>query len=140
MAFGLVRSGTFAFGVSAEMWLDEHNRHHALTMRPSTGTFGSGDPQFDYLPMWLVSKKELATFHTRPAVERAVARILVPFRAFERTLCSGLSVVAVRLSAPSRLRLLGFVSFRRCAALFVLFSNLLTGALGKSQSTLRSCR
>ena len=57
MAFGFVRSGTFAFGVSAEMWLDEHNRHHALTMRPSTGTFGSGDPQFDYLPMWLVSKK-----------------------------------------------------------------------------------
>ena len=72
--------GTVAFGVSAEMWLDEHNRHHALTMRPSTGTFGSGDPQFDYLPMWLVSRKELATFHNRPAVERMIARVLVPFQ------------------------------------------------------------
>lgn len=72
--------GTVAFGVSAEMWLDEHNRHHALTMRPSTGTFGSGDPQFDYLPMWLVSRKELATFYNRPAVERTIARVLVPFQ------------------------------------------------------------
>ena len=118
------------------MWLDEHNRHHALTMRPSTGTFGSGDPQFDYLPMWLVSKKELATFHTRPAVERAVARILVPFRAPNSLFFPGLSVVFSGLS----LRLFGFVSFRSSAHSLVLFSDLLTGALGELQSTLRSSR
>ena len=78
-AWGWVH-GTVAFGVSAEMWLDEHNRHHALTMRPSTGTFGSGDPQFDYLPLWLVSKKELANFYNRSAAERTVAAMLVPFQ------------------------------------------------------------
>ena len=72
--------GTVAFGVSAEMWLDEHNRHHALTMRPSSGTFGSGDPQFDYMPMWMVSKKELAYFYNRSIVERTVARVLVPLQ------------------------------------------------------------
>ena len=116
MAFAFVRSGTFAFGVSAEMWLDEHNRHHALTMRPSTGTFGSGDPQFDYLPMWLVSKKELATFHTRPAVERAVARILVPFRAPNALFFPGLAVVFSGLCICAFSASSLFV--HRCRALF----------------------
>jgi fatty acid desaturase/predicted heme/steroid binding protein len=66
--------GTVLFGVSAEMWLDEHSRHHAMTMRPRE------DPQFNYLPIWLVSEKELSKLHELTAVERVVAKLLVPFQ------------------------------------------------------------
>jgi delta8-fatty-acid desaturase len=44
---------TVIFGASATMWTDDHSLHHAITMRAQE------DPQFDYLPIWLVSEKEL---------------------------------------------------------------------------------
>ena len=41
--------------------MNEHNAHHAFTLRPLE------DPQFNYLPMWLQNKKEmvLSTFFTK---------------------------------------------------------------------------
>ena len=68
--------GTVLFGVSAEMWLCEHSAHHALTMEPCE------DPQFNYLPLWLVSKKELARLSERNIAERTLARLLVPIQHF----------------------------------------------------------
>jgi len=47
--------GSVCFGISSAMWLDEHNVHHALTMRPCQ------DAQFNYLPLWCVSLKEFST-------------------------------------------------------------------------------
>ncbi|CAE7252745.1 sld1, partial [Symbiodinium pilosum] len=41
------------FGISRSMWNEEHSMHHAITLRPQE------DPQFNYLPLWLISKKEL---------------------------------------------------------------------------------
>jgi len=41
------------FGASMGMWTEEHSLHHALTMRLHE------DPQFDYLPLWLTSTKEI---------------------------------------------------------------------------------
>mmetsp|Transcript_12183 Transcript_12183/g.27050 ORF Transcript_12183/g.27050 Transcript_12183/m.27050 type:complete len:503 (-) Transcript_12183:113-1621(-) len=41
------------FGISTSMWNEEHSMHHAITLRPRE------DPQFDYLPIWLISTKEL---------------------------------------------------------------------------------
>lgn len=41
------------FGISSSMWIDEHSMHHAITLRPQE------DPQFNYLPLWLISMKEL---------------------------------------------------------------------------------
>ncbi|CAK8991437.1 unnamed protein product [Durusdinium trenchii] len=41
------------FGISRCMWNEEHSLHHAITLRPQE------DPQFNYLPIWLISKKEL---------------------------------------------------------------------------------
>ena len=41
------------FGISRCMWNEEHSLHHAITLRPQE------DPQFNYLPLWLISKKEL---------------------------------------------------------------------------------
>mmetsp|Transcript_1808 Transcript_1808/g.4418 ORF Transcript_1808/g.4418 Transcript_1808/m.4418 type:complete len:899 (-) Transcript_1808:84-2780(-) len=41
------------FGISRSMWNEEHSLHHAITLRPQE------DPQFNYLPLWLISKKEL---------------------------------------------------------------------------------
>lgn len=45
--------GSVIFGVSSRMWLEEHSIHHAITRRPCE------DPQFDYLPLWLISAKEV---------------------------------------------------------------------------------
>mmetsp|Transcript_98712 Transcript_98712/g.235181 ORF Transcript_98712/g.235181 Transcript_98712/m.235181 type:complete len:897 (+) Transcript_98712:64-2754(+) len=56
------------FGISRGMWNEEHSLHHAITLRPQE------DPQFNYLPLWLISKKELdvpgtrVTFLTRALV------------------------------------------------------------------------
>ncbi|KAA0150896.1 hypothetical protein FNF29_05010 [Cafeteria roenbergensis] len=41
------------FGASMGMWNEEHNLHHAVTMRLHE------DPQFDYLPIWLTSEREV---------------------------------------------------------------------------------
>eukprot|EP00930_Biecheleria_cincta_P023830 TRINITY_DN17142_c0_g3_i1.p1 TRINITY_DN17142_c0_g3~~TRINITY_DN17142_c0_g3_i1.p1 ORF type:complete len:963 (-),score=145.10 TRINITY_DN17142_c0_g3_i1:263-3109(-) len=41
------------FGISSSMWNEEHSMHHAITLRPRE------DPQFNYLPLWLISPKEL---------------------------------------------------------------------------------
>jgi delta8-fatty-acid desaturase len=40
-------------GISCDMWLCEHNLHHAYTLRPGE------DPQFRYFPLWLQSVKEV---------------------------------------------------------------------------------
>ena len=40
-------------GISVQMWLEEHNEHHAYTLRPHA------DPQFKYFPLWLQSTKEI---------------------------------------------------------------------------------
>jgi cytochrome b involved in lipid metabolism len=66
--------GAVCFGVSIEMWVDEHSGHHAMTMRPHE------DPQFKYLPVFLVSKKELDRFDELPKVEQVLAKWLVPFQ------------------------------------------------------------
>ena len=41
------------FGISALLWMEEHNAHHAITLRPLE------HPQFNYLPIWMISEKEL---------------------------------------------------------------------------------
>jgi len=65
--------GSILFGVSIEMWVDEHSAHHAMTMRPHA------DPQFKYLPLFLISNKELDDFHTKLSyVEQVLAKWLVP--------------------------------------------------------------
>jgi len=46
-------AGAVIFGVSPGMWQEEHSMHHAITRRPRE------DPQFNYLPLWLISHKEL---------------------------------------------------------------------------------
>ena len=43
--------GSVVFGISSDMWLVEHNLHHAITVRPRE------DPQYNMLPFFLVSKK-----------------------------------------------------------------------------------
>ncbi|GMH64943.1 hypothetical protein TrST_g9657 [Triparma strigata] len=45
--------GSVVFGISISMWTEEHSMHHAITIRPRE------DPQFNYLPIWLIDKKEL---------------------------------------------------------------------------------
>ena len=45
--------GSPVFGISASLWTEEHNAHHAITLRPLE------DPQFNYLPFWMISEKEL---------------------------------------------------------------------------------
>ena len=35
------------------MWTEEHNMHHAYTLRPHA------DPQFTYFPLWLQTEKEV---------------------------------------------------------------------------------
>jgi len=45
--------GSVFFGISVSMWNEEHSVHHAITLRPRE------DPQFNYLPLWLISMKEL---------------------------------------------------------------------------------
>ena len=66
--------GTACFGVSIEMWVDEHSRHHAYTMRPRE------DPQFNYLPVFLVSMKEMEHFDDLSKVEQILAKWLVPIQ------------------------------------------------------------
>ena len=66
--------GSICFGVSIEMWVDEHSGHHAMTMRPHE------DPQFKYLPVFLISSKELDRFHELSKLEQIIAKILVPFQ------------------------------------------------------------
>jgi len=66
--------GTLCFGVSIEMWSDEHSRHHAYTMRPRE------DPQFNYLPVFLVSKKEMKNFGDLSKLEQFLAKLLVPLQ------------------------------------------------------------
>jgi delta8-fatty-acid desaturase len=68
--------GCVCFGVSIRMWTDEHSRHHAYTMRPRE------DPQFNYLPIFLVSEKELAPDKLKDLMylERLCAQWLVPFQ------------------------------------------------------------
>ncbi len=68
--------GAVCFGVSIEMWVDEHSGHHAMTMRPHE------DPQFKYLPIFLISEKELDRFKEISSVEQAIAKLLVPFQHF----------------------------------------------------------
>jgi len=64
--------GAVCFGVSIEMWVDEHSGHHAMTMRPHE------DPQFKYLPIFLISSKELDRFHELSKIEQYLAKWLVP--------------------------------------------------------------
>jgi delta8-fatty-acid desaturase len=45
--------GSVTFGISTNMWNEEHSMHHAITIRPRE------DPQFNYLPLWLIDLKEL---------------------------------------------------------------------------------
>jgi len=45
--------GNVVFGISANMWNEEHSAHHAITIRPRE------DPQFNYLPLFMISEKEL---------------------------------------------------------------------------------
>jgi delta8-fatty-acid desaturase len=51
--------GSVVFGISVDMWNTEHSLHHAITLRPQE------DPQFNYLPIWLISMKELDVPGTR---------------------------------------------------------------------------
>jgi cytochrome b involved in lipid metabolism len=46
--------GSPIFGISSALWTEEHNAHHAVTLRPRE------DPQFNYLPLWMISEKELS--------------------------------------------------------------------------------
>lgn len=66
--------GAVCFGVSIEMWVDEHSGHHAMTMRPHE------DPQFKYLPVFLISPKELDRFNELSNIEQILAKWLVPFQ------------------------------------------------------------
>jgi cytochrome b involved in lipid metabolism len=45
--------GSPVFGISSAMWLDEHSMHHAITVRPRE------DPQYNMLPFFMISMKEL---------------------------------------------------------------------------------
>lgn len=45
--------GTVVFGISSEMWKYEHNLHHSITLRPRE------DPQFNMLPIFMISMKEI---------------------------------------------------------------------------------
>ena len=45
--------GSVVFGISSDMWLVEHNLHHAITVRPRE------DPQYNMLPFFMITKKEL---------------------------------------------------------------------------------
>jgi delta8-fatty-acid desaturase len=45
--------GSAVFGISSAMWLEEHNLHHAITLRPRE------DPQHDMLPFFMHTLKEL---------------------------------------------------------------------------------
>ena len=67
--------GSVIFGISQAMWLDEHSKHHAMTLRPFN------DPQFCYLPIWLQDKKELVLWKGN-FMERFLARLLVPVQHF----------------------------------------------------------
>ena len=59
------------FGISMNMWLDEHNAHHAYTLRPHA------DPQFTYFPLWLQSCKELTMWRAEiDALPKGLARSL----------------------------------------------------------------
>lgn len=63
--------GSLGFGISTQMWIDEHSKHHAATLRPHE------DPQFRYLPLWLISEKELAGFEKNAVwLEKKVAPYL----------------------------------------------------------------
>eukprot|EP00586_Coscinodiscus_wailesii_P015613 CAMPEP_0172497356 /NCGR_PEP_ID=MMETSP1066-20121228/98716_1 /TAXON_ID=671091 /ORGANISM="Coscinodiscus wailesii, Strain CCMP2513" /LENGTH=506 /DNA_ID=CAMNT_0013270069 /DNA_START=142 /DNA_END=1662 /DNA_ORIENTATION=- len=72
-------SGGVLMGVSPEMWLKEHNEHHAFTIRPG------GDPQFDYLFLWLMSLAEIPYWKRHlpekneflRAIARGFARVMV---------------------------------------------------------------
>jgi len=59
------------FGISAALWTEEHSMHHAITMRPRE------DPQFNYLPLCLISMKEIGLPN---ATLDNVARLLVPLQ------------------------------------------------------------
>ena len=53
------------------MWLVEHNLHHAITVRPRE------DPQYNMLPFFLVSKKELSgPYRFNPTSNRLLAYLL----------------------------------------------------------------
>ena len=66
--------GSICFGVSIEMWNDEHSAHHVMTMRPHE------DPQFKYLPVFLISSKEVDRFGDLSKIEQKIAKWLVPFQ------------------------------------------------------------
>ena len=59
----LLSACSVLFGISMHMWLEEHNEHHAYTLRPH------GDPQFTYFPMWLQTPAEI------PEWEKAVQKM-----------------------------------------------------------------
>eukprot|EP00448_Togula_jolla_P023670 CAMPEP_0170584128 /NCGR_PEP_ID=MMETSP0224-20130122/8522_1 /TAXON_ID=285029 /ORGANISM="Togula jolla, Strain CCCM 725" /LENGTH=484 /DNA_ID=CAMNT_0010907539 /DNA_START=54 /DNA_END=1508 /DNA_ORIENTATION=+ len=63
--------GSPFFGASLSMWITEHSLHHAITLRPRE------DPQFDYLPVWLTSEKELLVPWTDINI---LHRIMVPIQ------------------------------------------------------------
>lgn len=62
--------GCVFFGISARKWKEEHNVHHACTLRVCE------DPQFNYLPIWLQSVKEL-DIYGGPFKLDGITRILV---------------------------------------------------------------
>mmetsp|Transcript_24209 Transcript_24209/g.50293 ORF Transcript_24209/g.50293 Transcript_24209/m.50293 type:complete len:899 (-) Transcript_24209:863-3559(-) len=64
--------GSVVFGISTNMWTEEHSMHHAITVRPRE------DPQFNYLPIWLIDLKELAN----PKVDGPSGYRLNPFIRF----------------------------------------------------------
>mmetsp|Transcript_2123 Transcript_2123/g.3259 ORF Transcript_2123/g.3259 Transcript_2123/m.3259 type:complete len:843 (+) Transcript_2123:59-2587(+) len=69
------------FGISSSMWTEEHSLHHSITRRPRE------DPQFIYLPIWLISLKELHKSVTErvgalASLEKYFMKILVPLQIY----------------------------------------------------------
>ncbi|KAF4686524.1 hypothetical protein FOZ63_026455 [Perkinsus olseni] len=65
--------GSVIFGISSSMWSEEHAAHHCFPRRPRE------DPQFNYLPTFLISRKELPY---SSELEMIIARVMVPVQHF----------------------------------------------------------
>jgi len=60
----------FVTGISRSMWLEEHNMHHAYTLRPHV------DPQFTYFPLWLQTAKEVPKWLGALPTHRKARRVV----------------------------------------------------------------
>ncbi|EER08896.1 fatty acid desaturase, putative [Perkinsus marinus ATCC 50983] len=65
--------GSILFGISSSMWSEEHAAHHCFPRRPRE------DPQFNYLPTFLISRKELPYSNKW---EELIAGVIVPIQHF----------------------------------------------------------